>query len=55
MVYTFSDVDSLFICGDFNARIGNLQDADQVLDGISDRQNIDNTINNHGKSLSDFE
>ena len=54
-VYTYHDVDALFILGDFNARIANLQDFDDAIDVINKRiANIDDKVNGHGRSMIDF-
>ena len=50
----YSDADLLIICGDFNARLGNLNDAINSVDDILPRIVIDNTKNNHGESLQEF-
>lgn len=53
-VYLCSTCDDLYICGDLNSRIGNLQDCDAELDDIPTRQNIDDTINQHGYTFREF-
>ena len=42
------------LCGDFNARTGNLKDYITNIDGTSERQNIDQRINANGEDLIDF-
>ena len=53
-VYTYSYADSVYLCGDFNARIGNKSDHIDNIDDIPPRRNIDDVINAHGHSLLDF-
>ena len=52
--YRHSDADSIFICGDLNARIGDKLDHISEIDDIPPRKNIDHTVNQHGNSLLDF-
>lgn len=52
--YLFADVDDLFMCGDVNARTGNLSDYVPDIDDLGTRTNIDNTINSHGRSFVEF-
>ena len=53
-MYTFSDCDALYICGDLNARIGNRQDCSEELDSVPSRVHIDDTVNQHGQSFLEF-
>lgn len=53
-LYTYSYADSIFICGDLNARIGNKCDHIMDIDDIPPRISIDEIVNGHGKSLLDF-
>ncbi len=53
-MYKYNDVDGCVICGDINGRIGNLKDFVPEIDDIPEREIIDNTVNNHGKSLIEF-
>ena len=52
-LYTYSYADSMFICGDLNARIGNKCDHIMDIDDIPPRISIDEIVNWHGKSLLD--
>ena len=53
-VYLLSDVDYLFILGEFNARLGNSQDIIVNIDDVICRAVIDKTRNSHGDSLVEF-
>lgn len=53
LVYS-SNADSLIITGDFNARTGNLDDFVHSIDKCKTRENLDTTINNHGRDLIDL-
>ena len=51
----FQDKGEILICGDFNARIGSLNDMSDVTQTrLPQRQIIDYTTNSHGKQLIDF-
>ena len=49
-IYRNSEADTILICGDFNARIGNNSDI-QSWDDMSPRQVIDSTHNAQGEKL----
>lgn len=51
--YEFNTSDIILFCGDFNARIGHIQDA-PFADGIHERTAIDNTVNTHGRDFLNF-
>ena len=53
-LYVHSDCDICIICGDLNARIGNLSDTVPEIDNIPKRVVLDSTKNNHGDSFVDF-
>ena len=53
-IFIQHDIDAIFICGDLNARIGNLSDFDKNLDDIPPKLCIDHTQNQHGNSLIEF-
>ena len=53
-VYNYSNVDNMLICGDLNARIGNLKDYIDNVDTIPPRCVLDLVQNNHGMSLIEF-
>lgn len=53
--YLYTDYDRLIITGDFNARIGQLSDMDNIIDEVPMRkQSADDKINRHGEDLIDF-
>ena len=54
LVYKFEDVDNMFICGDVNARVGDLCDHVQYVDNLPTRVVIDQTRNTHGQAFVDF-
>ena len=54
-IYFHSDTsDAIAICGDINARVGDLKDFIPSVDNIDNRVVIDNTVNQHGRSLIEF-
>ena len=54
-IYVNSDYDAIFLCGDFNARIGSLNDTSEFGNTtIPQRQAIDKTVKQHGHSFLDF-
>lgn len=53
-LYSHHDADAVIICGDFNARIGNTNDANDCIDNIPNRGSMDNIQNQHGKSFLEF-
>ena len=53
-VYLSSDKDAVFVCGDFNSRIGEMSDIISDIDGIPHRTVIDKNINQHGHAFVDF-
>lgn len=53
-IYIQYDTDSIFICGNLNARISNILDFDKDLDTIPPRLTIDNVHNQHGSSFLEF-
>ena len=52
-IYKHSEANNILVCGDFNARTGNLPDTLEF-DDISERIVIDETVNRQGKKLLDF-
>ena len=53
-IYFYSTVDMVVICGDLNARIGQLKDCIADIDNIPNRVVIDQVKNKHGESFIDF-
>ena len=54
-IYINNGCASVFVCGDFNARIGSLDDLTDFDDvNILKRHVLDKTINQHGHSFIDF-
>ena len=54
-VYINNDCDAVFVCGDFNARIGDIDELSEFDDiDIVKRHVIDNTVNQHGHSFIEF-
>ena len=52
--YVNSDVDSILLCGDFNSRVGSLDDSIVDIDNLPKRNNLDEIVNGHGRSLIEF-
>lgn len=50
-IYLNYDMDSIFLLGDFNARIGKNHDFNREFDKIGDRVILDNICNKHGQSF----
>ena len=54
-VYLCSDsADAIVMCGDLNARIGELNDYIVNVDDVTSRQSIDKVVNQHGHAFIDF-
>ena len=53
-MYLYSDSSKLFICGDFNSRIGDMQDYDGQIDTIPKHQSLDSAKNKFVEYLIDF-
>jgi hypothetical protein len=53
-IYIQHTIDAIILCGDFNARIGNLPDFDKNLDTVPPTLCIDFTQNQHAKSFIKF-
>ncbi len=44
----------IYICGDFNGRIGNLSDVVEGIDSLPNRNVLDKTVPVHGEALIGF-
>ena len=53
-IYLHYDADAMFVCGDFNARIGSAPDFDKDLDNVPPKLCVDSIQNQHGKSFIEF-
>ena len=53
-IYIHNYVDTYFICGDLNGRIGNHNDFTRDVDHLPDWRIIDKEMNKHGEALIDF-
>ncbi len=54
LLYEFPDVDTTYICGDFNSSIGNKQDVISEIDNVCERKAIDLGVNKHETVLKEF-
>ena len=52
-IYSNSDCDAIYLCGDLNARIGSLEDISEF-DIVPKRSVLDNSVNQHGHSFIEF-
>ena len=53
-VYSYQNEGQLFICGDFNSRVGDASEYIEGVDDVMSRDVIDYTVNNNGDLLIDF-
>ena len=55
-LYLHEDVDAVYICGDFNSHISDVQDCVEEIDCVPNRQVLDKhgKLNVHGQSFLDF-
>ena len=53
LLYLHQDTDLMFICGDFNGRIGKHTDVSNI-DDLPSREVIDDKLSGHGESLLEF-
>ena len=56
LLYACDDADAVYLCGDFNARVGNGKDIIEGLDDLDlpDRKVLNATKNSHGDALLEF-
>ena len=52
--YINNDTDAIICCGDFNSRIGKINDCITDIDMLPERACLDETVNTHGTSLIEF-
>ncbi|CAC5378479.1 unnamed protein product [Mytilus coruscus] len=53
-VYMYQNIGKLYICGDFNARCGDMQDFIEGVDDVQIRAVIDDVLNRNGEMLIEF-
>ncbi len=53
-LYLNHQADALFICGDFNGRVGNLSDVVEEIDDVPKRHILDKVKKGHGEALIEF-
>ena len=53
-LYLYNECSQVYICGDFNGRIGNLSDVVEGIDSLPSRNILDNVIHGHGEALIGF-
>ncbi len=53
-LYMYQDHDFVCICGDFNARIGNMNDIVNDIDDVCKRKTLDNIKGGHGETFIEF-
>lgn len=54
LIYSCSESDFTIVCGDFNARLGDLDDFIPDVDDLCSRLSIDSVKNKHGEALIEF-
>ena len=54
LIYSYEDSDALYVCGDFNGRIGNEKDYVEDMDELPPRQVVDDVKNKLGDVLLEF-
>ncbi len=50
-MYLFNDSDQIYLCGDYNGRIGNLTDIVHEIDSLSESKPLDKIVHGHWESL----
>ena len=53
-MYSYSDVDAIYVCGDVNGRTGTLEDYVVDIDDVPKRAVLDEGVNKHGESWIEF-
>ena len=53
-IYLCSHTDAVYVSGDFNSRVGNLDDYLKEIDDVPLRVALDEYVNKHGESLIEF-
>lgn len=51
---TFSEVDAIYLCGDWNSCIAGLEDCIQDGDNVAPRSKLNTVLNKHGETLLEF-
>ena len=54
LLYTCNYADSVYLCGDYNARIGQGNEVIDGIDELPERKVLDKTKNAHGEAMLDF-
>ncbi len=50
-MYLINDSDQIYLCGDYNGRIGNMTDVVHEIDSLPKRKHLDKIVHGHGESL----
>ncbi|VDI52860.1 Hypothetical predicted protein, partial [Mytilus galloprovincialis] len=50
-IFLYSNDVPIFLCGDFNGRVGSIQDFDDMMDLVPERKWVDDTRNAFGDHL----
>ncbi len=53
-IYSLSNVDDVYLCGDINSHIDSLYDCIKETDNLPPRNNLDNSVNKYGEALLKF-
>ncbi len=50
-MYLLNNSDYIYLCGDYNGRIGNMTDVVHAIDFLPERKPLDPIVHGHGESL----
>ncbi len=50
-MYLLNDSDQMYLCVDYNGRIGNMTDVIHEIDSLPEREPLDKIVHEHGESL----